>query len=176
MKRTTHSPSYCGAPLWQRQLRILRDLSPDEIFIAGAAREEWLASDCTTIPDAQPDAGPLAGLAAALRRSTTPLLLALAIDLPAMTSDYLRKLLALSSDDRGIIPRGEDRFEPLAAVYPASGLPLAQSCLDSGRYSLQAFAERCIADRLLAAKPIATAENLLFFNLNTPKDLSTFLS
>lgn len=163
-----------GRPLWQRQLRLLRDLAPSEIFVAANAAVKLPADDVVVIPDAQPDAGPLAGLAAALHRAKMPLVLALALDLPAMTTDYLRHLLTFCSGDRGVIPRMADRFEPLAAVYPVTALSVAKSSLAAGRYSLQKFAENCIAAQLLDVKQITAAEEPCFFNLNTPEDLAAF--
>ncbi len=160
-----------GVPLWQRQLRILRGLQPAELFIAGPPHDEWLREPCTIIPDAQPDAGPLAGLVGALRRSSTSILLVLAVDLPAMTEIYLRSLLAVCSDDRGIIPQRASRFEPVVAVYPAVALPLGEKSLGSHSYSLQRFAELCVAQRLAGVKQIMPEEEHLFLNMNTPEDL-----
>lgn len=160
-----------GTPLWERQLRLLEALQPHQLFIAGPARREWLDAGCVTISDAQTNAGPLAGLVAGLRRSSSSLLLAVAVDLPQMTADYLRELLDRCSVERGVIPHRLDRFEPLAAFYPASALGLAESCLDSGSYSLQRFAMRCASAGLVATEPIGPADEALFLNLNTPGDL-----
>src|SRR2546428_9892635 len=71
-----------GIPLWQRQFEILRELRPHEIFISGPPRKEW--SGLEVVADETPDAGPLAGLVASLRRCRSPLLLVLAVDLPRM--------------------------------------------------------------------------------------------
>jgi molybdopterin-guanine dinucleotide biosynthesis protein A len=157
-----------SVPLWRRQLRLLQELQPHEIFIAGPRRAEWENEGCTIISDVEKDAGPLAGLTAGLRRCSTPLLLTLAVDLPEMTTDYLRELLA---HEAGIVPHLELRFEPLAAVYPVTALSLAQSCLDSGDYSLQRFVSRCAAEALVRLKTITPAEEPFFLNMNTPEDL-----
>ena len=54
-----------GVPLWRRQLQLLEELLPHELFIAGPAHDEWQQTNCIIIPDAEPDAGPLAGIVAA---------------------------------------------------------------------------------------------------------------
>lgn len=159
-----------GVPLWQRQQRILEQLGPTEIFLAGPSRPEWNNSGCTIVPDAQEDSGPLAGLVAGLRRCSTSLLLALAVDLPHMTSNYLRELLDRCARGKGVVPM-TDRFEPLGAVYPVSSLALAERLLQSGRYSLQDFAGRCVADGFAIERPIRRADAELFLNMNTPADL-----
>ena len=160
-----------GVPLWERQLRVLRELTPRELFIAGPARDEWHHAGCIIIADAQPNAGPLAGLVAALRHCTAPLLLALAVDLPRMTADYLREMMAVCSETSGILPRGRGNFEPMAAVYPLTALPLAESCLASGNYSMQRFAARCLSQGLASPRQIAPDDEPLFLNMNTPQDL-----
>ncbi|HEX8678793.1 MAG TPA: molybdenum cofactor guanylyltransferase [Chthoniobacterales bacterium] len=159
-----------GVPLWQRQLRLLEQLAPAEIYLAGPPREEWNDAACTVIPDAQEDSGPLAGIVSALRRSRTPLLLALAVDLPNITSDYLERLLDLCTNDRGVVPR-TDRFEPLVAIYPARALSTAEQLLSARSYSLQAFARRCVAEHFVVEHQVAPADTALFLNMNTPAAL-----
>ena len=160
-----------GVPLWRRQLQTLEDLSPQEIFLAGPPHPEWQEADCIIIPDAGPNAGPLAGIVAALQRCSAPLLLVIAIDLPNITTDYLRQLLDWCASETGVAPASPDRFEPLAAVYPRRALPLAQSCLASRELSLQRFAARCVAEGLIVQKEITPDERPLFLNMNTPEDL-----
>jgi molybdopterin-guanine dinucleotide biosynthesis protein A len=162
-----------GVPLWRRQLLLLRELRPKEIFISGPGRAEWLNEGCIIIQDLKTDIGPLAGLAAGLQRCSTNLLLVLAVDLPHITLDYLRQLLANCSDGIGSVPKSLDRFEPLAAVYPTTSLPVAQGCLESGDHSLQHFVARCVSEELVRPKEIAANERDLFLNLNRPEDLET---
>src|SRR5215217_4822617 len=137
-----------GVALWQRQLRILENLRPTEIFLAGPSRPEWKSANCIIVPDAQENAGPLAGLVAALRRSRTSLLLAFAVDLPHMTSVYLRGLLKLCQREIGVVPGARHRFEPLVAIYPKRSLAVAERFLANGSYSLQNFAASCTAHGL----------------------------
>jgi len=161
-----------GIPLWRRQLQLLKQLQPSEIFISGRAHAEWKDEECVTVSDVRANAGPLAGLIGALRRCSTPLLFTLAVDLPKMTTAYLRELVALCSEGNGIIPRLKDRFEPLVAVYPVTSLPLAESCLSAHNFSLQEFAARCVSERFVRCKPVRETDERLFFNMNTPEDLS----
>ena len=162
-----------GLPLWQRQLRILQALDPSEILIAGPARPEWMDRDLEIVADAAENSGPLGGLVAALRRCKSARLLVLAIDLPNMTSAFLGELLSLCPDNGGVVPKTNDRFEPLAAVYPARCLPLAESCLRSGEHSLQNLVRRAIKAELMITREIAAGEEPLFFNLNTPADFAS---
>ena len=160
-----------GVPLWLQQLRILERVAPAELFLAGPPRDQWQDTGCTIIPDAQEDSGPLAGIVSALRRSSAPLLLALAVDLPNMTSQYLQSLIALCAADRGVVPR-RDRWEPLAAIYPARSLQVAEQLLASGNYSLQHFADQCIAEQIVVEHRVSAAESFAFLNMNTPAEFA----
>ena len=162
-----------GVPLWRRQLETLEALRPHELFIAGPAHDEWQEMNCIIIPDAEENAGPLAGITAALQRSSTPLVLVTAIDLPNMTGRYLRELLNACADETGVVPGGGARSEPLAAVYPRAALSLAEQCLASRDLSVQRFAARCIAAGFAVEKEITGDERSLFLNMNTPEDLAT---
>ena len=152
-----------GKPLWRRQLETLKKLSPEQLMISGPMREEW--NEYEIVSDEIADAGPLAGVAATLRRSSAPSLVVLAVDLPWVTADFLRSL------GPGAVPQGPSGFEPLAAVYPVTCLALALQLLQSTDFSMQNFARHAIDRGLLVTRAISPAENRLFKNLNTPSDL-----
>jgi molybdopterin-guanine dinucleotide biosynthesis protein A len=98
------------------------------------------------------------------------LLVVLAIDLPDMTADFLRSLLAQCEKDRGIVPSSRERFEPLAAVYPFSCASLAADALRRGEFSMQDFVQRALDQRYVQRREILPNEKRFFHNLNTPKD------
>ena len=158
-----------GEPLWQRQVATLRRLSPEQLMISGPRHQEW--SENEIVEDALAEAGPLAGVAAALRNCVTPWLVVLAVDLPEMTTDFLRLLLALCQDQKGVAPRTSEHFEPLAAVYPAACAGLAETALREGDFSMQSFVRHARAQELLLERFLSDAETVLFANLNTPANL-----
>ena len=155
-----------GGLLWQRQIGILRSLGPAELFISGPARPGF-PEDACLLADDRPGCGPLAGIAAALGAMRAPLLVVLAVDLPAMEADYLRGLLARCAPGMGSVPHGEF-YEPLAAVYPRECLETARERLRGGSLALQGFVRA--AGSLLRPRPIAPGEKMLFVNWNEPGD------
>jgi molybdopterin-guanine dinucleotide biosynthesis protein A len=157
-----------GEPLWRRQLNLLKEIAPQKIFVAGPPRDEW--GDYEILPDASENIGPIGGLTSALRACETPLLLALAVDLPKMTNLFLRSLLLEAS---GIVPQLNGRFEPLVAIYPKVALAIAETHLSSNEFSIQKFVEECVAHRLVRPKKIRPSDASLFTNLNTPEDVET---
>ena len=158
-----------GVPLWQRQLRILQDLKPHEIFLSGSI----IADGCKTLPDARANTGPIGGLVASLRHCSTPLLIVLAVDLPKMTTDFFSGLLRECSLDCGVIPMIDHRFEPLAGIYPKAALALAERQLESNEHSLQTFCRDCAREGLVRPRQLTEEEKRLFQNLNTPADLTS---
>src|SRR5438552_15859898 len=81
-----------GKPLWQVQLETLRKLRPAEIFLSARTDPSWRPDDVQFIADIAPSCGPLSGIAASLVKIHTAHLLALAIDMPFMTENYLRSI------------------------------------------------------------------------------------
>ena len=159
-----------GVPLWQRQLATLRATEPAELLISGRIDGPYAGSGIKILPDETAGLGPLGGIATALRQMKTDLLLVLAIDLPDMTPEFL---LRLTSRDSGIVPESEDHLEPLAATYPRTCFPVAESTLHSADHSMHAFVRSALGLGLLATFPAAAAERFLFRNLNTPSDLTS---
>jgi molybdenum cofactor guanylyltransferase len=160
-----------GVPLWQRQLATLRALEPAELLISGPLDGPWRDAGVECIPDETPGAGPLGALATILPRMRGRCCVVLAIDLPDMTSAFLRRLLPAASGRSGVVPMLEDRFEPLAAIYPQSLAPLAAQHLAAERRSMRDFVREGIAARRLEAHQVADADRALFRNVNTPADL-----
>lgn len=155
-----------GEPLWRRQIETLRKLRPDQLMIAGPARD-----GAETVADEFENAGPLAGVAAALQKCATPLLVVLAIDLPRMTAEFLESLLLLAKPGKGIVPRGAEFFEPLAAIYPAGCAAIADAALRRGANSMQEFVRAALAQELVEPRVLRAEEFPLFANWNSPADL-----
>ena len=165
-----------GQPLWQRQLATLRAVHPHELFISGKPAGPYAGAGVEILTDNFPGLGPLAGLEAALRRASHPLVLVLAIDLPAMTADFLSSLLRqASASASGCVPCDDRRFEPLAAVYPRACLPLAEACLREADRSMQRFVRLAVEGGLVGIRDLRPGERALFKNLNHPGDLSVFV-
>jgi molybdopterin-guanine dinucleotide biosynthesis protein A len=159
-----------NAPLWQIQLQLLRKLSPKEIFVSAPSEPAWRPADATFVPDDQPSRGPLSGIAAALSRTTANHLLALAIDMPFMTKNYLGKLCEKVEPGRGVVPLIENRAEPLAAIYPREAHDDVVCALSGSDFSLQSLVGKLVAGGKLQPIQVAEEEKALFQNLNEPGD------
>ena len=57
-----------GQPLLARQIELVRELAPEELFISGRSDTDYTRLGCPVLTDEFTDAGPLAGLRPAWRR------------------------------------------------------------------------------------------------------------
>jgi len=160
-----------GKPLWQIQLNLLQKLQPAETLVSARTDPAWRPGDVKFVADEPPSRGPLSGVAASLGRIRTKHLLALAIDMPFISENYLRFLCDQIEPGRGVLPIIGDRAEPLAAIYPAEAnvdLTIALSGFD---FSLQTLARQLIKMAKLKVVFVTEEEEAFFRNLNEPIDL-----
>lgn len=158
-----------GKPLWQRQLDILRAVEPEQILVSARTDLPWRPNDIVFVPDETPSRGPLSGLAAAFATMRGSHLLALAIDLPFMTSDWLRSLVSLTEECCGIIPITGGREQPLAAIYPAEAADtFVRRSREGSDWSLKGATRELTRMGLIRELTIQPDEWQLFDNLNRP--------
>ena len=161
-----------GKPLWEVQLDLLRKLRPKEIFLSARSDPVWRPADVHFVPDQTPSRGPLSGLAATLALIQTDHLIALAIDMPLMTEDFLRSLSDVIKPSCGGVPMIGDRAEPLAAIYPKSAHSDVSTALSGPDFSLQSLAKKLIAGGKLCLVSVSRNEERYFRNLNKPGDFA----
>ena len=87
------SLDYMGTPLWLFQMKKLIRLRPGQIFFSVPLDMEFPPGSWTVVHDRFQDIGPLGGLEAALRLTRENFLITLAVDMPAMTVEFLSFLL-----------------------------------------------------------------------------------
>jgi molybdenum cofactor guanylyltransferase len=160
-----------GKPLWQIQLETLRSLRPAEIFVSSRTDPFWRPADVQFIADIPPSCGPLSGLAASLAKIHTAHLLALAIDLPFMTENYLRSICDAIEPGRGVVAQIDNRAEPLAAVYPREAKIDFRTALAGTDFSLQKLVRHLATSGRLLEISVTEQERPLFRNMNDPSDV-----
>jgi len=165
-----------GKPLWQIQLETLRSLRPAEIFVSARTDPLWRPADVQFIADIPPSCGPLSGLAASLAKIHTAHLLALAIDLPFMTKNYLRSICDAIEPGRGVVARIENRAEPLAAVYPREVEIDFRTGLAGTDFSLQNIVRHLVTSGKLLEISVTKQERPLFRNVNNISDVDATIA
>jgi len=166
-----------GIPLWRRQLATLAALNPAECFIAGRRDGPYADGEWEIMPDEKSGCGPLGGVIVALRRARHEHILVLAVDLPQMSSLFLRKLVRRAlRDNRGAVVQLDNRFEALASIYPRRSLALAEQQLGTGDFSMQRFVAAAVDAKLVDVVRLDERDRRYFLNLNTASDWETFVS
>jgi molybdenum cofactor guanylyltransferase len=158
-------------PLWERQLRILRDLDPEEIFISARNSPAWLPSDAKLLLDEPPSRGPLSGLTKALSSIRTSHLVVLAVDMPFITSIQMQRLRESAEPGCGVLPMIGDRAEPLAAIYPREAAPYFSTALSGEDFSLQRLSKNLVQEGKLQVFQVSPIDAKLYLSVNTPGDL-----
>ena len=162
-----------GKPLWQIQLELLRKLNPAEILLSARTDLVWRPIDVQFVADDPPSRGPLSGIAASLTQMHTAHLLALAIDMPFMSENYLRYLCDQIEPGTGVLPKISGRAEPLAAIYPREASVDFRSALAGTEFSLQTLVCDLIEAGKLREIPVTEQEKKLFLNVNELSDLQS---
>jgi molybdenum cofactor guanylyltransferase len=162
-----------GKPLWQVQLETLQKLGAKEIFVSARNDPPWRPDDVMFVADVRPSRGPLSGLAASMNRMSTSHLLALAIDMPWMSNKYLQLLCAQIEPSRGVLPKIDDRAEPLAAIYPREAAIEIGKALAGTDFSLQSLTCDLVAVGKLRVIPVTQQEGKFFRNINELSDLKS---
>jgi molybdenum cofactor guanylyltransferase len=157
-------------PLWERQLEILRALKPETIFVSARTTPLWLSTDGELLLDDPPSRGPLSGLTKALAAMRTTHLVALAVDMPFMTSEQLRNLCSLAQAGWGVVPMIRGQAEPLAAVYPASAAMDFSAALGGTDFSLQRVIQKLAAEEKVRLFTVSAKDEHLYRSVNSPGD------
>jgi len=172
MRRDKALLDWEGQPLWQHQLATLRELNPARLLLSCRREQNLDASGAEVLFDPPDNPGPLPALARCLHVAHLPLL-ALAVDMPHMTADFLQSLVTESlNSGTGLVFYGPHGYEPLCAVYPVALLPLLHDCVVTEELSLQNCLQRAVDARLMRVFPLSPEQEAYFFNLNTPQDLA----
>jgi molybdenum cofactor guanylyltransferase len=161
-----------GPRLLEHTLAVLAPLCA-ELIVALNDPADWPDLPARLVADQPGDVGPLGGLCAGLAAATHETALVVAADMPLLSADLLRALIAEPAGYDALVPRTAHGLEPLHALYRRSCRAPLQAYLADGGRSISGF---------LATVRVATpAPGLIerydphghaFLNLNTPEDLA----
>ncbi len=163
---------YDGRTLLERALDLARSVT-STVRIVG--NREKFAPFAPVVEDIFQDCGPLGGIHAALRASTTERNLMLAVDTPLVSRAFLQYLI---SQARGapeavvVVPRVDRGWQPLCAIYRREFADAAESALRSGRNRIDRLFDG-VRTRVIeqAELEVAGFSLAIFRNLNTPEEL-----
>ncbi|MCA1964474.1 MAG: molybdenum cofactor guanylyltransferase [Prosthecobacter sp.] len=166
-----------GRPLWQHQLSTLAALCPTRLLVACREEQGLHQQPCAQVvdgwyfdPPGDPH-GPMGAIHRVLRASAGPLLV-LAVDMPQMEPTWLLdQTMPSAMKSKGCFFQTGHGIEPLSALYHPAMLPYFDQHLAKGRLALRELAAECVSAGLADLIMASEAEESLFRNINSPKDL-----
>ena len=165
-----------GRTLLARALDLARLVAPDVRIVGDSAK---FATFAPVVEDVFRDCGPLGGIHAALRASSTELNLILAVDVPFVSLAFSQYLIrrALNSSAVATVPRAGGGWQPLCAVYRREFADAAEGALRAERCKIDALFDTV---RVQAIEEVELAEAgfspRIFRNLNTKEELEAAAS
>lgn len=136
---------------------------------ARAASELPPALRDRVVLDRREDAGPLAGIEAGLAACTTPVLVAVACDMPWVSPGLCARLVEVAAGHDAAVPRLGGGPEPTCAAYARSAAAVISAALDAGRPRARAVLSE------LDVAWLDGEDEAQFDNLNRPGDYERFL-
>jgi molybdopterin-guanine dinucleotide biosynthesis protein A len=169
MGRPKAALEFDGEPLLAHLSRRLHSIAAEVIVVAAPGQE--LPDVGPRVDDEMPGAGPLAGIAAGMRRMSTEWAFACSCDAPFLPTVLPLLLLEKAGDAEVVVPERDGRLHPLQALYRRSALPVMDALLAAGRRRpmdlFDAVYTIRVGDRDL--RPL-DPDGLAFFNMNEPAD------
>jgi len=149
----------------------------DEIVISANDPARYQALGFPVIPDMYSGQGPLAGLHAAMARTTRALVLLLACDLPRINSRHLLSLIDRSQGFDAVVPRSSDGLaHPLCALYRRSCFTFVDAALARQMNKMTSLlGNPSLKVRWLSPEDGCFADGDLI-NLNSPSDLDDYIA
>ena len=160
-----------GVALIVRAARLVESVVGTCTVVGDSVRLEGLA--LRVIADDFPGAGPLGGIATALRNSGAEWNLMIACDLPYLTREWLEYLVtrAVRSDADIVLPINERGAEPLCAMYRTRCLPAIRAALEAGTRKVTDGLAGIPTDFVEPSEwKEFDSDRLLFKNMNSPAD------
>ncbi len=166
-----------GVPLWRHQLGKLIELNPDRLLLSCREEQNLKNVFAELVFDPPDNPGPMGAIFRCLEMTQLPLLV-LAVDMPAMTVDFLKLMLdpcthattglvCAQSSGHGV---PGPLFEPLCAVYPPGALAMLRESLLKKNHRMQDAVAVLVAAGLMQVRQLQADELPLFFNANTPEE------
>ncbi|MFM7177487.1 MAG: molybdenum cofactor guanylyltransferase, partial [Bacteroidota bacterium] len=152
-----------GMPMMQHSIRLLSDLFTSITIVSNHESHHQFGLD--VIPDAFEKIGPLGGIIAGLRHSTTELNFFMACDMPMVTSPIIKSLLDIVNANGCITASYDGKSETLCTLYPKSALPLLEEMASKQQHRLYDVLEALKAQ---VVDVTHLCESNPFININTP--------
>lgn len=161
-----------GERIIDRTRRIFAALF-DEVLLVTNSPLEYLDLNLRMVTDLYRDAGALGGALTGLFYASHPQSFVAACDMPFLNPDLVRHLVSSSPGYDIVVPRTDDGWQPLHAVYGKKCLRFMEELLAQGNLKIIDFYRR-VKKREILTEELRRFDPELrsFLNVNTPEDLA----
>jgi molybdopterin-guanine dinucleotide biosynthesis protein A len=164
---------FLGRPLIQRVAERLSSIA-DEVIVTTNRPEEYAFLNLPVFPDLKPGRGALGGLYTAIASAKHSIVAVVACDMPFVSPPLLEaaRTLLVEENVDVVIPRSEEGYEPLHAIYRRDTcLPAIESAIDADQWKVIAWFPR-VKVRVLTPDEVRQYDpsGLAFWNVNTPEE------
>jgi molybdenum cofactor guanylyltransferase len=157
---------------------IVRTLQPhfSEVVIVAAPQQELPSLPARIVHDEVGYQGPVGGIFYGLQAAKGELAFVTSCDSAFVNTSLAEHLVAAADGFEVVVPRWEDRFQPLFAVYRKSVLPLLETQLARGELRPVYLFDK-VPIRVVEPEEIRRfdPDGASFFNMNTPADYEAAL-
>ena len=162
-----------GSTLIERVIQRSADLRQAETILITNKPVDYAHLGLPMYHDLLPDKGSLGGIYTALVKAKSPAVLVLACDMPFISADLLRFMLAqLDSDTDIVAPRVDGYPQALHAIYRKTCIQPIRAQLEANQLKIIRFYGQMRIRYLDEAEYAGfDAEGCSFANLNTPAEL-----
>jgi molybdopterin-guanine dinucleotide biosynthesis protein A len=131
-----------GIPMAARVAAALREAGATEVFLIGGDPGGRSSLGLTRVADGIDDAGPLAGILAALDASTDEVVVVTACDMPWIEPVHVVTVLDALADKEVAVSAAAGRRQPLHAAWHRRGLPKIRRAFKEGERAPARLIER----------------------------------
>lgn len=159
-----------GEPLILHIVRALQRLFAETVIVA-APDQDLPDLPAIVVRDEVAYQGPVGGIYYGLKAAGGNFCFVTSCDVPFLNPSLISYLISQISDHDAVVPRWENRFQPLHAVYRTSVLPLLKEQLEHGELRPVYLFDK-VQTCKIGEEEIRRfdPEGLSFLNMNTPDD------
>jgi molybdopterin-guanine dinucleotide biosynthesis protein A len=167
--------TFLGRPLIQRVIDRLASIA-DEVIVTTNRPEAYAFLNVPLFPDLKPGRGALGGLYTAIASAKHPLVAVVACDMPFASANLLEvgSSLLLEEEVDVVIPRSDEGYEPLHAVYRRETcLPAIDAAIQADQWKVVSWFPQ-VKVHVLTFDEIKRYDllGLAFWNVNTPEEFA----
>ena len=167
--------TFLGRPLIQRVAERLSTIA-DELIVTTNRPDEYAFLNLPLFSDLKPGRGALGGLYTAIASAKHPIVAVVACDMPFASPSLLEAAsrLLLQEEADVVIPKSEEGYEPLHAIYRRETcLPAIDATIGADQWKVVAWFPQ-VKVRMLTPDEISQHDpsGLAFWNVNTPEEFA----